>query len=182
MNHKKKSRIWLYSTKSFAAAVETASCGKELFEILGIDNAPYQALRSRISKEALDISHWKNPRRKYQTVLKECPQCLKEFETLKGHPKEKTVCSRSCANTFFRSGSKGSNYKNGRYIKGGYRAIAFEQLKLVCAQCGWSEYPNVLQVHHKNRDKLDSSIENLEILCPTCHQVDHYLNQDGPFK
>lgn len=37
------------------------------------------------------------PARKYQTILKKCPYCSKEFETFDGGQLAKQFCSRSCA-------------------------------------------------------------------------------------
>lgn len=48
-----------------------------------------------------------------------------------------------------------------------------------CNRCGWNDYPAILHVHHRDRDKRNNKDENLEILCPTCHEVDHFLAGDG---
>lgn len=45
-----------------------------------------------------------------------------------------------------------------------------------CERCGWcgkredSEY-STCELHHKNRNRFDNSLENLEILCPNCHSL-----------
>lgn len=41
-----------------------------------------------------------------------------------------------------------------------------------CESCGlseWLEKPISLEVHHKDGDHLNNTLENLEILCPNCH-------------
>jgi len=63
-----------------------------------------------------------------------------------------------------------------------YRKQAFRYFEAVCARCGYDEYPAVLQVNHKNLDRTDNSKDNLEILCPTCHEVFHYLDGSGRYK
>ena len=40
----------------------------------------------------------------------------------------------------------------------------------------------ILEVHHIDRDHGNADIDNLVLLCPTCHVVRHYLAQDGKFK
>lgn len=60
-----------------------------------------------------------------------------------------------------------------------YRKLAFESLPNQCAVCGWSDYLEVLEVNHKDLNRNNNSIENLEILCPTHHQVFHYLDGSG---
>ena len=50
-----------------------------------------------------------------------------------------------------------------------------------CNRCGYNKYPDILQVHHKNRDRENNTINNLELLCPNCHLVDHLLKEDGIF-
>lgn len=60
-----------------------------------------------------------------------------------------------------------------------YRKVAFQHHRPCCNRCGWAEYQGVLVVHHRDRDPDNSHPDNLEILCPTCHYVAHYLARDG---
>jgi hypothetical protein len=62
-----------------------------------------------------------------------------------------------------------------------YRPIAFEKYEPICMKCGYSKHPEILHVHHKDRDRANNSVDNLEILCPTCHDEDHFLASDGRF-
>lgn len=62
-----------------------------------------------------------------------------------------------------------------------YRKRAFRAFDGECAECGWDTYKGVLKVHHIDRDRTNNSLENLKILCPTCHNVDHFKAGDGPF-
>jgi 5-methylcytosine-specific restriction endonuclease McrA len=43
-----------------------------------------------------------------------------------------------------------------------------------CERCGYDTY-EILQVHHKDRDRNNSDLENLELICPNCHCKEHYL-------
>jgi len=45
-----------------------------------------------------------------------------------------------------------------------------------CERCGYKKY-EILHVHHKNRNRNDNSMENLEIICPNCHYEEHYLEK-----
>ena len=46
-----------------------------------------------------------------------------------------------------------------------------------CKECSLFEWKNKklkLHIHHKNHDKTDNRIDNLEYLCPNCHGITHY--------
>jgi 5-methylcytosine-specific restriction endonuclease McrA len=54
----------------------------------------------------------------------------------------------------------------------------------LCAICPtgdiWAGKPLMLQVDHKNRDRLDDQPENLQFLCPNCHsQQEGWCNSKG---
>lgn len=58
---------------------------------------------------------------------------------------------------------------NGTY---GYRDKALKLLKHECVCCGYSNV-NALEVHHKDRDRTNNEISNLEFLCSNCHTLEH---------
>lgn len=42
-----------------------------------------------------------------------------------------------------------------------------------CDICGYNKHHNALVVHHKNMDRMDSSEDNLAVLCANCHTILH---------
>jgi len=74
-----------------------------------------------------------------------------------------------------RMGKNNPRYKNGI---GGYRKKAFKLLLNKCNRCGVTN-KKVLIVHHKNYDRTNNSIDNLEILCLNCHSLEHDFNPVG---
>jgi hypothetical protein len=50
----------------------------------------------------------------------------------------------------------------------------------ICERCGFDKF-EILNIHHKDRNVKNNSIENIEILCPNCHMLEHYNKKDGPF-
>ena len=89
----------------------------------------------------------------------------------------KKTCSRACANIH----RIGIRYKIGRPKD---KAVAERALKIrllkergtVCEKCGYSK-SEILQVHHKNRDRKNNNLNNLELICPNCHFEGHYLQK-----
>lgn len=114
---------------------------------------------------------------KYRIVSLRCPVCEKEFETQENHPRQKTTCSHACANTYFRSGENNPNYRE--EVSSTYRQLALRHYKKVCNKCGYCKIPEILQVHHIDRNRRNGVLSNLEVLCPNCHQEEHFKNNDG---
>jgi hypothetical protein len=92
----------------------------------------------------------------YDRIVKKCPVCEKDFETIVNHRNEKTTCSYSCSNTFFRSGENNPNW--GSYgdnqERNGYRRIGFNFHKKECVVCGENK---IVAIHHFD--------ENLSLIC-----------------
>jgi 5-methylcytosine-specific restriction endonuclease McrA len=51
-----------------------------------------------------------------------------------------------------------------------------------CERCGYNEVAAVLGVHHKDRNRKNNAIENLEVLCPNCHSIEHNKHIAHGFK
>ena len=52
------------------------------------------------------------------------------------------------------------------------RLVAEGYLQEKCCSCGlteWLGYPIPLELHHKDGNKENNSLENLELRCPNCH-------------
>lgn len=47
-----------------------------------------------------------------------------------------------------------------------------------CIRCGLDE-SKILEVHHKDRDRTNNELENLEVICPNCHKLEHAGNRKG---
>jgi len=139
-----------------------------------VNGTSTRAARKMIEKYGLDTSHFDggiSKKVKYATIIKECPICGKSFETKLGHRKEKTVCSRGCSNTYFRSGEDHPNYKeeisDGYY---GYRRACFEYHDKRCVVCGEDK---IVAVHHMDENNKNNDPKNLVPLCPTHHGYWH---------
>lgn len=68
------------------------------------------------------------------------------------------------------------HYSLGKFV---YREIAFRHYPHQCAKCLYSTIPEILEVHHKDRDRSNNNLENLIILCSRCHDEEHFLSRTG---
>jgi len=156
-------------------------CKKINFNVNG---SGYKKAKKIILDYNLDISHFDNgvsKKVKHIEIKKICPVCKNEFFT-KNNKREKTVCSRSCSNTYFRSGVNNANYKsidnyNNRSsqfaIK--YRKICFENHEHKCVVCGENK---ILDVHHFDGNKFNNDVNNLIPICATHHNYLHSKYKD----
>ena len=47
----------------------------------------------------------------------------------------------------------------------------------ICERCGYDARPEILVIHHKNRNRANNTKRNLEVLCPNCHAIEHYATE-----
>jgi hypothetical protein len=89
----------------------------------------------------------------------------------------KKTCSRTCANKhrtgiLYKRGSPHDKVKDQRSIK--LRVFVDRQGK--CERCSYDK-KQILNVHHKDRNRDHNDLSNLELLCPNCHAEEHYLEK-----
>lgn len=139
-----------------------------------LNGGGFKKLNKLLTHYNLDITdifrNAKNVKRKYELVFKKCPVCNTEFETQKNHPREKVTCSRSCSNTYFRSGKNNPNWKDNTY-----RSTCFLYHDKKCIVCGENK---IVDVYHYDENKLNNNPVNLIPLCPTHHTYYHSRYRD----
>jgi len=134
-------------------------CGKEIYR------RPFEIEKNKGRVFCSMKCYGKSCRREIPCVV--CGKLI-----LAGHNKK--TCSRGCANKH-RAGIKYKMNRPRDKVKT-QRALKIRLLKSrgkKCERCGFEEY-QILQVHHKDKDKNNNKLDNLEILCPNCHSREHY--------
>ena len=89
----------------------------------------------------------------------------------------KKTCSRSCANKN-RAGIKYAGRRSKDKVKH-QQALKLRLLRLrgqACERCGY-DILEILQIHHKNRNRKNNNLSNLELICPNCHAKEHFLEK-----
>lgn len=111
-----------------------------------------------------------------------CAYCGKEVDRMPSQARKsktgKMFCNKSCAasyNNKLKANEKHPNYKDG---KGSYRNKALREKEHRCELCGVDDLM-VLEVHHRDRDRTNNNIENLQILCANCHLRQHRMAKMG---
>lgn len=111
---------------------------------------------------------------KYQIIAKPCLVCGKLIPS----GLNKATCSRSCSN-IHRTGIK---YKLNPPSKNKVVNERQQKLKLIslkgnkCERCSYARI-EILQVHHKDKDRNNNELVNLELICPNCHYEEHFLEK-----
>jgi len=140
-------------------AVKSSQSIRQTLNKIGLVEAGgnYAIIKWWIKKLDIDTSHFLG-----QGWLKG-----KTHNYTKPHPLKEVMTSHSNYQSF--------KLKN-RLIKDGI-------LKPLCSSCGLTQWKSrttnfekrniPLELEHKNGNKFDNRLENLELLCPTCHAFTH---------
>jgi hypothetical protein len=109
-----------------------------------------------------------------------CATCGKDIyrkpRLLRLSKSKKYFCSKSCQ-TQWRNivfiGPKHANWKHGRQA---YRSVLGRaHRQKICEVCKTID-ERVLAVHHKDRNRLNNTLENLAWLCHNCHFLVHHYD------
>lgn len=127
--------------------------------------------------------------KKQKRTLVSCAFCQEEF-SITSYRKSRSksglyFCSREHKDTAQRleSGTEFESLRPDHYGLGAhnstYRTIAFRNHPKECNRCSYDTEPGILVVHHKDRDRKNNLPKNLEVLCPNCHELEHFQAKDG---
>ena len=116
-------------------------------------------------------------------MVKNCPEC--NVEITGKYRNFKTFCSRLCYESNIKKfhlqqwlhgevvGHKNTPNKD---IKDFVRLYLLNKYNYSCAKCGFSGVnlvsgKTVLQIHHIDGNSENSTVDNLQVLCPNCHAM-----------
>ena len=116
---------------------------------------------------------------KIETLLI-CKHCGKGFRQT-SHKREQSFCSKLCwgrhmGDERIRASIKSGVFSNYRDAKEYLLAVS-----PCCHCCGWNTCIEILELHHKDRNRSNNHLENLELICPNCHTMEHFEARDGQF-
>lgn len=89
---------------------------------------------------------------------------------------EKKYCGRKCAN-FVNVTLKSKK----AYVPKGFAQTLNNYGKIICERCKYDDV-NCLCVHHKDGNRNNNSLDNLETLCANCHHKEHWGDKDKRLK
>jgi len=137
-----------YTDEDLINAVRLATSVSDVLRRLKIRHAggSHAHISSRIKALGLDTSHFGRLANGYTTVSRKAPS-----DILVVRP-------------------PGASRAHAYQLR---RAMIEMGVPYICIACGegpiWNDKPLTIQVEHKNGDRLDCRLENLEFLCPNCH-------------
>lgn len=106
-----------------------------------------------------------------------CDKCKEVIKNLRYLRKPILKCP-TCGSFYIKTGNfqkrcEICGYK--QLYAGDYRTIAFENLPHICNRCGIKVDLFSADVHHKDRNRQNNNLDNLEILCKSCHHKEHMI-------
>ena len=93
-----------------------------------------------------------------------CFHCHAKF--LSAPSKNRKYCSKKCTN----KASKETFKPKFTTVR---KAMLRRNMLTKCEKCGFDSCPQILGVHHKDHDRNNNSMDNLAVLCPNCHSMEH---------
>jgi len=107
------------------------------------------------------------------SIRHECHHCHKEF--FDSPSVKRKFCSVAC-NSKTRKETFKPSFTTVR------KAMIARGLLIKCERCDFDEFPQILGVHHKDRNRNNNDMSNLEVLCPNCHSMEHMKHTPHGFK
>lgn len=107
------------------------------------------------------------------SVIHSCKHCGKSFRSPPSH--KRVYCSKACV------GKSSKAIWNPDFTTVRKKMAQRDMIKS-CERCGYDSEPRILGVHHKDRDRKNNEMSNLEVLCPNCHSLEHIKHTPHGFK
>ncbi len=139
------------------ARVETkstcAECGKEFTHI---------SSRANKAKYCSPVCYHRAVRKQGKTTYA-CAHCDVSFQD--SASRNRKFCSKQCVN----KAAKETWVPTFSTVR---KSMLRRGMLTCCERCGYDAAPEILGVHHKDRNQKNNDLANLEVLCPNCHSLE----------
>jgi len=131
--------------------------------------------RASIAKYCSRGCYYKSMAKKGSVTLS-CDVCNKEYYRPPSHSHyKKKTCSLVC---------RGIASRTEKPISKDFPSVRLwmkrRNMIKSCNRCNYEIHPEILVVHHIDRNRTNNDLNNLEVLCPNCHALEHYFeNKEG---
>ena len=142
-----------YTNEELIDAVKNSQSIRSVLKKIGLTPAGgnYENVKKYIDELGIDTSYFLG-----QSILK------RKTHSYKMRPLEKVLIHKKLENTW--------RLKN-RLLAEGIKEHCCEQ----CKRTKWQGDLIPLELHHKDGDRTNNTLENIELLCPNCHSLtDNY--------
>lgn len=119
---------------------------------------------------------------KKNRLQSKCQICQKLILSPKSRVKK--FCSNTCRHEVLKSLAKQRSITRSTWGQWKNRKSAklwFVTTYNGCMKCGYNSVPEILELHHIDRNDKNNNKNNLMLLCPNCHSEDHWEKRDGQF-
>ena len=124
------------------------------------ERVPSQSRKARFCSGRCKGSHLSSLK---STVI--CVVCTTPFQVNIHNAKTAKYCSSTCHRKAVPKPLQRSRSIRSKIMKSGR--------PLQCARCGYQEHPGILQAHHIDRNRTNDADDNIELICPNCHALEH---------
>ena len=141
-------RRYSYTEQDVANAVAASFSYAEVLRKLGVRPAGgnYDTIKRLVRNLELDTTHF----------------------TGRGHRRGRSYGPRRPLKELLCAGSTVQSYKLKRRL---LDEGVFKRVCMACNRSRWEEAPIPLELHHRDGDRHNNELDNLEILCPNCHAL-----------
>lgn len=107
-------------------------------------------------------------RDRHAMTMKPCSICGKEVRRRVRDESKIVFCGHKCMAIWRTKDAPSTN------VQGSVR-VWFSRFGRMsaCEDCGYDDVPGILILHHKDRNRANNSMDNLKVLCPNCHAIEH---------
>lgn len=142
-----------YTDEQLKEAVQSSHSIRAVLDKIGLTPAGgnYETIQKRIQELELDTSHFMG-----QAILRG------KTHTYNTRPLGEVLIHKKLENTW---------RLKSRLLQEGLKKHQCER----CQNTEWLGQPIPLELHHKNGDRTNNTLPNIELLCPNCHALtDNY--------